>query len=278
MFVFSMVSFKRIIYFDSDGMIHGNFDELFFLPEYVQFAAPATYWFLGEKDLNKAIEQTRSGVSDNSTVELQNVEKVIEERIKSSKEIYNYLPNLPKSVYPPSKNGNINSENNNYFKYASILMVIKPEEELFRRIKDELLPKYSETANKFDMDLINIELYDFHKIIAKQKEAVHNSSSTFQPSILVLPYNKYGLLTGSIKEDFRRKHLSNDIIGYDTSAPTSFKDSKYYHFSDSPIRKPWGYNNVTEIPCKEGIDAERCKFWQTIFVEYFDGRDKLCKV
>ncbi|CAB4252653.1 similar to Saccharomyces cerevisiae YOR320C GNT1 N-acetylglucosaminyltransferase capable of modification of N-linked glycans in the Golgi apparatus [Maudiozyma barnettii] len=305
--VFNETDYDRIIYLDNDALLRNNLDELFFLPHYIRFAAPLTYWFLSEKDMKEAYKEVQH--DDKNSINLKTYTKKLDLRIKNNKMIYNHLPSLPNYLFMNSKNVaqeiihstssasplfnfHINKKASKT-KFASNLMVIRPSAELFNSIITEALPKVLSKKTKYDMDLINEEIYNFKKIIYYQFDLFRRMKSRFQPEVLVLPFARYGLLTGSIKNRQHHDLITNDILGYkrldesgqqlETDVHTSIDDSKYIHFSDYPIGKPWNYASISEFECKvdekhsKNIeqDTEACDLWNSVYTTYLDNR-KIC--
>lgn len=103
--VFNLTEYERVIYFDNDAVIHGVMDELFFLPPYIKFAAPVTYWFIQPEELKAAKQVMKKAYKSTN---LEPIEKKLIERVKNSRRIYNHLPNLPQRLYSSSMSFIIN--------------------------------------------------------------------------------------------------------------------------------------------------------------------------
>lgn len=276
--VFGLTEFERVVYFDSDALITNNLDELFFLPDYVQFAAPTTYWFLKDGEIPALVEETKKvSASLNVTSDLYLIEQKLSEKIANGEEIYNDLPNLPKSLYPKSENADFESEDNTYFKFSSTLMVIKPEQSQYESLVNEIIPKYTNGTKKYDMDLINIEFYDFNKTVEDQINLSKQIIQGFKPTMLVLPYDKYTVITRTLQDENYQQLLHNGILGYETSDKSKGPVSaKYYHFSDHPTKKPWNYKKISDVSCAKKAPEDSCKVWLNLFANYFDERAKYC--
>ncbi|SCU94617.1 LANO_0E07382g1_1 [Lachancea nothofagi CBS 11611] len=296
--VFNQTEYERIIYLDSDAALFDSMDELFFLPSYVNFAAPLTYWFISESDLQASYKERRS---DNKTpVKLESVIKTLNTRAKKGQPIYNHLPSLPSSlVFRSGKIAKEITESNsllaNLFKlrrgttssrvkFASDIMVIKPNSLTFQKIAQLLIPNSWGQKEQYDMDLINDGLYNLKEIINSQFLLFRKLRSAFVPEVMVLPFGKYGLLTGSVRERFHHELMANDILGYkksqDATGPSLdslVANCKYIHYSDWPINKPWLYSSFDELKCKpkdknEELDVEMCKTWNSILQGFWDSK------
>ncbi len=277
--IFNLTDYERIIYMDNDAMIHDKMDELFFLPSYVKFAAPISYWFVNPEGLATARTDIKKLYKNNK---LDPIEKKIISRVKNSLPIYNHLPNLPQHFYSKSMNFIIDidgfQKSDNKVKFATHFMVINPDADLANNIRDNILPKYVKAKESYDMDLINDELYNFKELIYYQFKIFRKVQHLFEPSVLVLPYTKYGLLTGSINDKRSQEILKNGIIGYDRAESDSIKDAKFIHFSDYPLSKPWLYSSTDDIQCKhDGYSEEMCKYWKSLYSEYLE-KSAMCGV
>lgn len=307
--VFNETDYDRIIYLDNDAILKDNLDELFFIPQYIRFAAPLTYWFLSDKDMKEAYKEIEH--DDKNSINLKTYTKKLDVRIKNNKMIYNHLPSLPNSLFMNSKNVaqeiihstssasplfnfHINKKASKS-KFATNLMVIKPSAELFYSMMNEVLPKVLNKKTKYDMDLINEEVYNLKKIIYYQFDLFRRMKSKFQPEVLVLPFGRYGLLTGSIKNEQHHNMMLNDVLGYkrldesgqqiEKDLSDIVKDSKYIHFSDYPIAKPWNYASITAFECKVNPkhsknvekDTEQCALWNSVYSTYLETRS-ICNV
>lgn len=161
--VFNQTEFDRVIYLDNDAILRSSLDELFFLPNYIKFAAPLTYWFLSNSDLEKSYHEMRH--REKQPINLQSYTKVLTKRIGKGQMIYNHLPSLPHSLYLNSNNiaQDIISSTSSLsplfdfqsskkvgkLKFASNLMVINPSKEAFDEIVNVMLPKILNKKEKY---------------------------------------------------------------------------------------------------------------------------------
>ncbi|CAR23651.1 glucose N-acetyltransferase [Lachancea thermotolerans CBS 6340] len=299
--VFNQTEFDRIVYLDNDAGVYNHMDELFFLPDYVKFAAPLTYWFVSERDLEIANSEVSS--EEKSSIKLNRYIDTLATRVKEKRPIYNHLPSLPSSLFMGTKDVakeiiestssasplfNLRNKNKNAkVKFASNLMVIKPSAETFNAIVNTLLPRIANKKEKYDMDLINEGLYDLRKIIYHQFKLFRKLKTEFVPEVLSLPFGSYGLLTGSIRNEFHHTLMANDILGYERTKEKDqvpleslIKKSKYIHYSDYPMSKPWAYSSFDHLKCNpqdadaesEDVKAEMCKCWNSVYQDYWDSK------
>ncbi|CAH01694.1 glucose N-acetyltransferase [Kluyveromyces lactis] len=279
--IFNLTDYERIIYMDNDAIIHDKMDELFFLPSYVKFAAPISYWFVTADDLRTVSTDTKKLFKTNK---LDPIEKKLASRVKNSLEIYNHLPNLPQHFYSKSMNFIIDidgfQKSDNKVNFATHLMVIKPDVTMANDIRDNILPRYLKAKEEYDTDLINEELYNFKELIYYQFKIFRKIQYLFKPSVLILPYTKYGLLTKSIDDKRQKDLLKNAILGYERKEKDDLiQDAKFIHFSDYPLSKPWFYSNADDIQCskKYSISDENCQLWKSLYKEYLESR-AICQV
>ncbi|QHS76400.1 glucose N-acetyltransferase [Saccharomyces paradoxus] len=303
--VFNQTEFNRVIYLDNDAILRSNLDELFFLPDYIRFAAPLTYWFLSNSDLEKSYHETQH--REKQPINLGSYTKVLTRRIAKGQMIYNHLPSLPHSLYLDSNNiaQDIISSTSSLsplfdfqsskkvgkLKFASNLMVISPSKEVFDEIVGVTLPKILNKKEKYDMDLINEEMYNLKKIIYEQFIFFRKVRKLFKPEVLVLPFARYGLLTGSLRNPQHYSMIYNDVLGYKTldkngdDIPAGLNGtvaySKYIHFSDYPLAKPWNYPSMKEFECtvKEEkakdpeLEHQACDLWNSVYASYIQSRE-----
>lgn len=296
LYAFSLVEYERIIYFDNDAILQDNMDELFFLPPYVKFAAPLAYWLLSKNDFEESKKELDM---DMNSPNLEEHISILKERVKKGEEVYNYLPRLPHNLYikdeeirdlfDSTQQNSPVPERTQKTKaiWSSQIMVIKPSVETYNLIK-HLLPSAVGQSGVYDMDLLNTDLYNMQKLIAKQFSNFRQSSLEFTPDVLVLPYSKYGLLTGSIRNPDAHKQLENDIIGFESIHEVdnqigekflnTIGSSKYVHFSDYPLFKPWKYRSMYEVHCNvknrnpDSYESynDLCSIWSGFFQEYLN--------
>lgn len=299
--IFNLTEYERIIYLDNDANLNDNLDELFFLPDYIKFAATVTYWNLKESDLKKAYEEVKHMKNPMNTNKY--VEKSIG-RLQNGKMIYNHLPNLPHTLYLNSENiGDDILKTRTVFslsrlfhtvkpskvKWATDLMVIKPSNETYTYIRDEILPYSIKTKGIYDMDVINEYLYNMKQLIYDHFSVLKSIKHHYVPEVIVLPFARYGLLSGSIKQKEQHDMLKNDILGYlylnsegetiENDLKNIVKEAKYIHYSDYPIGKPWQYEAKEDLECKvrenskeKEHEQEMCDIWNSVILSYFDKK------
>ncbi|CCH59114.1 hypothetical protein TBLA_0B02720 [Henningerozyma blattae CBS 6284] len=312
--IFNQTEFERIIYLDNDAILNHeneNLDELFFLPTYITFAAPLTYWFTSIQDVEKSSKVLKKKSKVN--INLNYYIKTLKTRIKKGQMIYNHLPSLPDTLYLNAKNlgqdiissgplyspiFDYGTESVGNLKFATDLMVIKPDQAFFDEFMYYELPKILKSNEKYDMDLINGSLFNLKRIIYNQFQLFRKLRKHFVPNVLILPFNRYNLLSGSVKKNDELKILNNDILGYkrlsDSGEEVLFDiedivaNSKYIHFSDYPLGKPWNYESIDKIKCDvdndfdfDEADNENnyesnkkiCELWNSIYQKYYDRRE-----
>ncbi|SCU93583.1 LAFA_0F17172g1_1 [Lachancea sp. 'fantastica'] len=301
MLVFNQTEYERVVYLDSDAQVSNSMDELFFLPPYVQFAAPLTYWSLSRDDYQAASEEIRANEKKNA--KLENVISVLNSRVKKQQPIYNHLPSVPNSLCfhtaniakeildtrssaSPIFNFGLREETSK-IGFNPNLMVIKPSAKRFEYIVDYLLPKILNEKGRYDTELINAELYNLKQIVHSQFMLFRKLKAAFVPEVMALPFGEYGLLTSSIRNSFHRELLDHEILGYENSRTPEQQSlqfligkSKYIHYSESVISKPWYYNSFDQLQChSDGDDAdeaEMCKIWNSIYKDFWDSK-KVCE-
>ncbi|GCF00761.1 N-acetylglucosaminyltransferase [Zygosaccharomyces mellis] len=303
--VFNQTEYDRVIYLDSDADLKDSMDELFFIPSYIEFAAPLAYWFFDDKDLTSAYHDVK--VTENNPINLARYTEKLYIRVKKDQMIYNHLPNLPPPLFLNTENvaqDIINSRpsilqmlgiptgksQSSKAKFASTVMVINPSSKTYNEIVSWMLPQILRSRNKFDMDLINDELYNIKRSIYYNFKLFRRLNTQYVPKILVLPFGRYGLLSGSIRNPNHYSMLKNDVLGYKKldiegrelpqTLEDCLRDSKYIHFSDSPMGKPWDYKSFEEISCRadaeqsENIEQrkEACALWNSLYSSYMANK------
>lgn len=303
--VFNQTEYNRVIYLDSDAELKDTMDELFFIPSYIKFAAPLAYWFLDNNDLDSAYHDVK--VAENKPINLARYTDKLTVRIKKDRMIYNHLPDLPLPLFLNTENVAqdiiksrpsllqmlgvpVGGSGGSKAKFASTVMVINPSIETYEHVMSWMLPQISKDKGKFDMDLINEELYNMRRSIYYNFKLFRRLKTEFIPQFLVLPFGRYGLLSGSIRNPNHYPFIRHDVLGYKRldieghelrkSLEDHIRDCKYVHFSDSPMGKPWYYQSLEEIKCRiDGKESENmeqqkevCALWNSHYSSYFTDR------
>ena len=95
---------------------------------------------------------------------------------------------------------------------ASHVMLIEPSTYEFDRIHEQV---HLAGERKYDMEIVN---------------------KLYENSAMVLPHRNYAMLTAEPRNENHRAYLGSDEV-WDPAAVLSA--SKYVHFSDWPVPKPW---------------------------------------
>lgn len=303
--IFNQTEFDRIIYMDSDSIVKKNMDELFFLPDYVTFAAALSYWFLQGDDLKQSYEELKR--LGNSTNLVDYNVKVID-KINKDEIFYNDLPNLPHNLYLkkndiyydilnpkkelPLSDSPVNPLKPGKVKFASDLMVLKPSKKIFKLIKDHYLPIAQKGKRIYDMDLIDEYLFNLRKMSQDHFINIDAIKSNFVPELLILPFTRYGIISQTLIDVAKQELIrSHGVLGYNyldsagedktTSLDELFENAKYIHYSDGSL-KPWYKDNFESIHCKiKNKDLTRfnkeqeermCSYWYRVHKTYFDNK------
>ncbi|KXG47962.1 uncharacterized protein PGRI_018320 [Penicillium griseofulvum] len=97
--------------------------------------------------------------------------------------------------------------------FTSALILIQPSAAAFDRTMDAISTANSST---FDMEIMN---------------------NIYKETTLTIPHRPYILLTGEFRSNTHEAYLGNSGETWD--AEKVFKETKYLHFSDWPVPKPW---------------------------------------
>ncbi|KAB8304027.1 hypothetical protein EYC80_005374 [Monilinia laxa] len=147
---------------------------------------------------------------------------------------------------------------------ASHIMLIKPSANEFERLEVEV---QKAGVGTYDMDIIN-------SVFTKQKD-----------SCGLLDHQIYALLTG----EFRRpvsKHKGFWGKGHESDVwdpEQVFRKSKFVHFSDWPLRKPWEMYDSEWVgkgpkcvPVEEGDDCRGRDVWEGLYEDFRERRTAIC--
>ncbi|KAF7922346.1 uncharacterized protein EAE97_011088 [Botrytis byssoidea] len=147
---------------------------------------------------------------------------------------------------------------------ASHIMLIKPSTTEFLRLESEVKKA---RVGIYDMDIIN-------SVLTQQKD-----------SCGLIDHQIYSLLTG----EFRRpvdKHRGFWGKGHETDVwnPLQvFRKSKFVHFSDWPLKKPWQLNDMEWIgkgpTCDAVPDGDDCRgrdIWEGLYDDFRQRRVGIC--
>ncbi|KAI9647660.1 hypothetical protein NHQ30_004045 [Ciborinia camelliae] len=147
---------------------------------------------------------------------------------------------------------------------TSHIMLIKPSAIEFKRLEVEVKKA---GVGEYDMDIIN-------SVLTHQKD-----------SCGLLDHKIYALLTG----EFRRPITSHRSFwgkGHETDVwdpERVLRKSKFVHFSDWPMRKPWKMNDEEWVgkgpqcvPVEEGDDCRGRDIWETFYKNFRERRVATC--
>jgi len=141
---------------------------------------------------------------------------------------------------------------------TSHIMVITPSTEEFTRVEQAVVKA---TDGVYDMEIMN---------------------SLYGNDCVVLPHQKYALLTGEFRKDDHSAYLGSDGAKWDAGIVRS--EAKYVHFSDDPLPKPWmkhkakDWDNMRPL-CETGIDGKVDCRSRDIWGEFYDDfkiKRKVC--
>jgi len=123
------------------------------------------------------------------------------------------------------------------FFLSSLLVVIEPSEESWQRVQSAM---ENHEGNDYDMEILN---------------------KVFGNSALVIPPRRYALLTQTFghQDDEREAYLGSPSEEW--NAREVLEESKFVHFSDWPLPKPWlkaTENQIAEQqpPCRTGSEGK----------------------
>ncbi|TEY86538.1 hypothetical protein BOTCAL_0006g00180 [Botryotinia calthae] len=147
---------------------------------------------------------------------------------------------------------------------ASHIMLIKPSTTEFVRLESEVRKAQ---VGIYDMNIIN-------SVLTKQKD-----------SCGLIDHQIYSLLTGEFRrpvtkhKGFWGKGHENDIW----DPVQVFRKSKFVHFSDWPLRKPWQLEDLgwigkgpTCVPVPEGDDCRARDIWEGLYDDFRERRAGIC--
>lgn len=283
--IFNETKYDRIIYMDSDSiLINGNLDELFFLPP-AKLASVTGYWLLPDRFKNKdgTDKYNAEHYNNELTTALERFQKINRLIDKNINPWLNQYTNLNFNDKDDTLNfiNKRNFYNKLYnslptypfldeYQFSSILLVIQPSVELFKRVEHSLKLKKD---HEYDMDLLNFYVFKLKELINLQ-ESTDPSKLSFDlikddiPEFLIIPHQVYGVLSKEFNinldhrnflmdpmdQPFINQHSSvgrtskrayYDLNDIDEQAKFFYKKVKYFHFSDHPIPKPWIRQKLT---------------------------------
>ncbi|CCH44021.1 Glucose N-acetyltransferase 1 [Wickerhamomyces ciferrii] len=279
--VFNETDYNRVIYLDSDAILpQSNLDELFFIP-HTKLASVTGYWLTQERYAKQEYlkyHANQYNFKPKSQMEKQlEMNEFISKNISPFQNSKGFLPinNKANETTMEFKINELNFQNNLYnnlpnfpfldeYSFTNIIMVIEPSKELFQRIEASFDQR---KKNEFDMDIINFYVFKLIKSLELQKDRAKPQIESLEdfdsPEFLILPHQRYGVLTSELNTVTDHKSFLADpmdqpfvyqkhglITGdneppyYDLSAIEQQSEKfipniKYLHYSDLPIPKPW---------------------------------------
>lgn len=300
--IFNQVDFDRLIYMDSDAVVRNNMDELFFLPDYVEYGAVLAYWYIDDEGLGKSIEQLqKAGKSTN----VFDYNKIVLEKIKNGEEFYNDLPDVPHDLYlkpndvyydifntkeeTPQESSDDAPLGIGRVRFTSAFMVIKPKEETFNLITEKYIPLAQKRKGVYDMDLLHDYLYNLRQISQDNFLNYETIKEDYVPKIMMIPFTRYILLSLSLRSSKNYNMITGPgVLGYkkidynqrDTrrTLDEMLDNNKFIHYSEVSW-KPWNKKGFNEIHCqfeenkpdkiKPEEKKEMCDIWYNFHKIYF---------
>ena len=137
---------------------------------------------------------------------------------------------------------------------TSHIMVIQPSEQQFERVQTEIKKA---GYGVYDMEIIN---------------------RLFRQDCIILPHQKYALLTGEFRSKDHGSFLENGDEVWDPQ--TAFMEAKFVHFSDHPLPKPWEATQEEMDKAKPQCDVdssgeENCRardIWLDLYSDFRERR------
>jgi alpha-N-acetylglucosamine transferase len=96
---------------------------------------------------------------------------------------------------------------------SSQVVLIQPNKDEFAKIQDAIRNRQ---AREFDMEILN---------------------NLYKDTALIIPHRPYNLLTGEFRSHNHTNYLGNDTEDWDVEKILA--ETKFIHFSDWPVPKPW---------------------------------------
>ena len=120
---------------------------------------------------------------------------------------------------------------------TSLLVLLEPSEVVFERLMGATT-EGKRRAGEYDMEILN---------------------RLYRDSAMVLPHQKYGLLSGEFRANNHEIYLGNDRDTWDPEQV--LKEASLVHFSDWPLPKPWimwPHNLIGQITprCRKGSEGQ----------------------
>jgi len=133
--------------------------------------------------------------------------------------------------------------------------VVQPSTEAFKAIQEEI--EHRGTSD-FDMEIIN---------------------NLYGDSCGILPHRPYNLLSGEFRSDNHSAYLGQKDEVWDPEKIMA--ETKYVHFSDWPLPKPWEPHSPTVkadlMPkCRDGQDCADRRMWLWLYDDFRSRRKGVC--
>lgn len=230
LYVFSLIQYDRVIYFDADSMLLDkpreptNLNELFNIPEDIDIAMPQAYWLSNQQLRGKPQISQHQG--------------------------------QPLSLFSSQHK----FQNRKSF-FASHVIVLKPNLQVYHDLLKYVYNPWwwsltvrsrLRAADDYDMEILNKFIDD----------NLQRGTMKFG----IIDHRIYGVLTGEFREQYHSKFVCDPqhlpFISHQSNEGWNGTDviqhAKLVHFSDEPIPKPWlpenniDHYNTFKIYCDQG--------------------------